>query len=171
MDFFDVVENRYSCRAYLDRPVEDEKLEKIMEAARLAPSASNRQEWRFIAVTDSEKRKKLAAIAHDQQFVGEAPAVIAACAVTDNHIMSCGQPCYPIDVAIALEHVALAATALGLATCWIGAFKEEPAKKLLGVPADVRIVELMPLGYPADKIRPKSRLSLDEVFIREKWQG
>lgn len=169
MDFFEAVKSRYSARAYSDRPVEDDKLTKVLDAARLAPSASNRQEWRFIAVRDAETRKRLADIAHKQAFVAQAPVVLAACAVTDNHMMSCGQPCYPIDVAIALEHVALAATALELATCWIGAFDEVAAKKLLGVPADVRIVQLMPLGYPADKPRPKTRMRLDEIVMREKW--
>jgi nitroreductase len=171
MDFFDVVKSRYSVRAYSDRPVEDDKLSKAMEAARLAPSASNRQEWRFVVVRDAETRKKLAEIAHKQSFVAQAPVVLAACAVTDNHMMSCGQPCYPIDVAIALDHVALAATALGLGTCWIGAFDETAAKKLLGVPQDVRIVQLMPLGYPADKPRPKTRMRIDEIVMREQWGG
>jgi len=169
MDFFDAVEGRYSVRAYANRPVEEETLRKVLEAARLAPSAANRQEWRFIAVRDPDKRKKLAAIAHKQDFVAEAPVVLAACAASDDHVMSCGQPCYPIDVAIALEHVALAATALGLGTCWIGAFDESAAKKLLGVPAGVRIVELMPLGYPADKPGPKTRLRLEEILMYDQW--
>jgi nitroreductase len=170
MDFFDAVSARYSVRAYEARDVEDEKLEKVIEAARFAPSASNRQEWRFIVVKDAKKRKKLGDAAHKQAFVGEAPVVIAACAVTDGHLMSCGQPCYPIDVAIALEHVALAAAALGLGTCWIGAFDEAAAKAVLGVPADVRIVQLMPLGYPSDKPRPKTRLRLDEILMRDAWR-
>jgi len=170
MDFFDVVKNRYSTRAYQDRPVEEEKIFQVIEAARLAPSASNRQEWRFIVVRDLEKRQALGDIAHKQAFIGQAPVVIAACAATDDHMMSCGQPCYPIDVAIALEHISLAAVALGLGTCWIGAFDEAPAKKLLGVPADVRIVQLMPLGYPADKPRPKTRLRREEILMWDGWR-
>ncbi len=170
MDFFQTVSSRYSVRAYQDKPVEDDKLQRIIEAARLAPSASNRQEWRFVVVRDPEKRKALAKIAHDQQFVGQAPLVIAACAVTDGHVMSCGQECYPIDVAIALEHISLAATALGLGTCWIGAFDEEPARELLAIPPDVRIVQLMPLGYPADKIRPKTRLHSEEILMFDQWR-
>lgn len=170
MEFFEAVDKRYSVRAYSDKPVEQEKVEQIIDAARLAPSASNRQEWRFVVVRDAGTRKKLAEIAHKQEFVGQAPVVIAACAVTDGHLMACGQSCYPIDVAIALEHVALAAAALGLGTCWIGAFDEGAAKSLLGVPADVRIVDLMPLGYPADKPRPKRRLRLDEILMWDKWR-
>lgn len=171
MDFFEVVGSRYSCRAYHEREVEDGKLEEIMEAARIAPSASNRQEWRFIVVSDAGKRERLAEIAHNQKFLAQAPIVIAACAVTDGHVMACGQACYPINVAIALEHVSLAATALGLASCWIGAFEEGPARKLLGVPSGVRIVQLMSLGYPADKCRPRTRLPLAEILMHDAWQG
>jgi nitroreductase len=170
MDFFDVVRSRYSVRAYQDRPVEDETIQEIIEAARLAPSASNRQEWRFIVVKDAAKRKALADVAHKQAFVGQAPVVIAACAVTDGHLMSCGQACYPIDVAIALEHIALAATAKGLGTCWIGAFDEVGARAILGVPADVRVIQLMPLGYPADKVRPRTRFHLEEILMWEGWR-
>ena len=170
MDFFDAVKNRYSVRAYQAKTVEPDKLKRIMEAARLAPSASNRQEWRFVVVTDAEKREDLAKAAHNQAFVGQAPVVIAACALSDGHTMGCGQLCYPIDVAIALEHIALAATALGLGTCWIGAFDEAKVREILDVPPDVRIVELMPLGYPADKPRAKSRLAADDIMMREAWR-
>ena len=83
--------------------------------------------------------------------------------------MCCGQLCYPIDVAIALEHIALQATEEGLGTCWIGAFKEDEVRKILGIPADVRVVELMPLGYPATDGSPKRRLSSEEIVKWEKW--
>jgi len=171
MEFADVVQRRYSVRSYKDQELTDEQVEKVIEAARLAPSASNRQEWRFIVVRDPEKRKNLAAAAHGQEFVGKASAVIAACAVTDGHTMACGQLCYPIDVAIALEHVALAAADMGLGTCWIGAFDEKAVKQILGIPKDVRVVELMPLGYPADKPRPRTRLALDEIMMWEEWKA
>jgi nitroreductase len=171
MDFHEAVKSRYSCRDYQDRPVEPEKLDRIIEAARLAPSASNRQEWRFVAVTDPAKRTALTKIAHGQKFVGQAPLVIAACALTDGHVMSCGQLSYTIDVAIALEHIALAATVEGLATCWIGAFDEEPVKKLLGIPADVRVVQLMPLGYAADKRGPGTRMALRDILMHDEWSG
>ena len=161
---------RYSVRAYEDRAVDEETLRTIIEAARIAPSASNRQEWRFVAVRDADARRALAKIAHDQEFVAQAPVVLAACAVTDYHKMSCGQYCYPIDVAIALEHVALAATDAGLGTCWIGAFDEPQAKALLGIPENVRVVDLMTLGWPADKPRPKSRLPLEDILMLEKWR-
>ncbi|HQK94864.1 MAG TPA: nitroreductase family protein [Armatimonadota bacterium] len=171
MDFADVVRARYSCRAYEDRPVEDDKLQRILEAARLAPSASNRQEWRFVVVRDAAKRQALVKVARDQAFVGQAPIVIAACAKTNGHVMSCGHRCDIIDVAIALEHIALAAANEGLGTCWIGAFFQDKAKELLGIPDDVPVIELMTLGYPADSPKPKSRLALDEIVMYDAWRS
>jgi len=150
MNVMDAIRKRKSVRAYDNRPVEEDRLNAVLEAGRLAPSASNRQEWRFVVVRDAETRKRLAQAAGNQGFVGRAPVVIAACARTDGHVMKCGQPCYPIDVAIALDHMTLAAVELGLGTCWIGHFDERKVKEILGIPDEIRVVELMPLGYPAD---------------------
>lgn len=170
MNVMDAIKTRKSARAYIDQPVEDDKLNMILEAARLAPSASNRQEWRFVIVRELETRKKLAQIAGNQRFVGEAPIVIVACAETDGHVMNCGQPCYPIDVAIALDHITLAAVELGLGTCWIGNFDEKKVKELLGIPEQIRVVELMPLGYPADPSAiAKKRNPLDAIVKYERW--
>jgi len=170
MTVMEAIKARKSVRAFEKRSVEDEKLNAVLEAARLAPSASNRQEWRFVVVRDEGTRAKLAKAANNQKFLGEAPVVIAACAETDAHVMSCGQECYPIDVAIALDHITLAAVELGLGTCWIGAFSEAEVKKVLGIPDGVRVVELMPLGYPADpEAKEKNRLSFDEIIHWEQW--
>jgi len=170
MTVMEAIKARKSVRAFEERPVEDEKLASVLEAARLAPSASNRQEWRFVVVRDEGTRARLAKAANSQTFVGEAPVVIAACAETDSHVMSCGQECYPIDVAIAVDHLTLAAAELGLGTCWIGAFCEADVKKVLGIPEGVRVVELMPLGYPADpEPKDKNRRGLDEIVHWEKW--
>ena len=166
MDVMEAIKKRYSVRSYQDRAVETEKLDSILEAARLAPSASNRQEWRFIVVRDKDIRQRLMQAAKDQTFVGQAPVVIAACAKTDSHVMTCGQQCYPIDVAIAIEHMALKATEEGLGTCWIGAFYEDKVKEILGIPQDIRIVALLALGYPV-KLRPnpKDRLRFKEIVM------
>ena len=170
MTVMDAIRTRKSVRAYLDRPVEDEKLRAVLDAGRLAPSASNRQEWRFVIVREPEMRKRLAAVAGGQSFVGETPVLIVACAETDNHIMKCGQLSYPIDVAIALDHIALAAVELGLGTCWIGLFDEKKVKELLGIPEPVRVVELMPLGYPANPAAiEKRRLPLEKIVKYERW--
>ena len=164
MEVIDAIKTRKSIRAYLDKPVEEEKLDLLMQAARLAPSASNRQEWRFVIVRDAETRKKLIPAAGNQAFVGQAPVVLVACADTDGHLMTCGQACYPIDLAIALDHITLRAVELGLGTCWIGHFHEREVKKILGIPDEIRVVELMPVGYPVDPARiEKKRLSLEEI--------
>jgi len=170
MEVMEAIRLRKSVRAWADRPVEDGKLNAVLEAARLAPSASNRQEWRFVVVRDAGTRGKLAQAACDQAFVGEAPVVIACCAQTDAHRMSCGQECYPIDVAIAIDHMTLAAVELGLGTCWIGAFHEAQVKDILGIPEDVRVVEILPLGYPADaSLKEKRRMPLGELVHWDRW--
>lgn len=168
MDVFQAVIKRYSCRSYDPRPIEDDKLNKILEAARFAPSASNRQDWRFVVVTEPDKRAKLCKAANDQKFIKEAPIVIAACSAS-THIMTCGQPVAAIDVAIALEHIALQATEEGLATCWIGSFHPDQVKDILGIPQDIIVVELMTLGYPADLQKTAKRLPLEKIATFEKW--
>ena len=170
MNVMDAIKTRKSVRSFSDRPIEEDKLQTVLEAARLAPSASNRQEWRFVIVHEAETRIKLAQAAGNQSFVGKAPVVIVACAETDGHVMRCGPPCYPIDVAIALDHVTLAAVELGLGSCWIGHFDESKVKEILGIPKDIRVVELMPLGYPIDPSAiEKRRLSFDTIVRYEQW--
>ena len=170
MNVLEAIKTRKSIRSYKDQPVEESKLTAILEAARLAPSASNRQEWRFVIVRDPETRKKIAQIAGSQEFIAEAPVVIVACAETDGRIMRCGQACYPIDVAIALDHITLAAVELGLGTCWIGHFDEAAVKELLGIPSQIRIIELMPLGYPVDPSPiEKNRFPLSTIVKYEHW--
>lgn len=169
MDIIDVIRNRRSIRSYSDEPVPREVIERLLEAGRLAPSASNRQEWRFVVVTDQGRRAALARAAGNQRFVAEAPVVMAACAETDGHVMRCGQPSYPIDVAIAVDHVTLQAVAEGLGTCWIGAFDEDEAKKVLGIPEEIRVVELLTVGYPAKPPARRSRLPLKKLIHWETW--
>jgi nitroreductase len=172
MDVYEAIRSRYSCRAYLDKDVAEETLTKILESARLAPSASNRQEWRFVVVREAQTRGKLMGAAKGQKFVGQAPVVLACCAETDGHVMTCGHQCYPIDVAIAIDHITLLAAAEGLATCWIGAFFEDQVREILGIPENVRVVELLPIGYPADSApESKSRLTLEEIIKRERWEA
>jgi nitroreductase len=169
MDVMEAIRKRRSIRSYQDRPVEEEKLRAVLEAGRLAPSAKNLQEWRYVVVRDPELRARMPEVANGQKFVGEAPVVLVACAKTDGHRMSCGELSYPIDVAISLSHIALKATEEGLGTCWIGAFDQAAAKKLLGIPDDVRVVELMPLGYPASEPAARPRRELDEIVMYDKW--
>ena len=170
MDVYEAIRTRKSVRAFQDRPVEEMLLLRVFEAARLAPSARNGQEWRFVAVRDREVRRRIALDAARQPFIGEAAVLLACCALTDGRIMRCGQAAYPIDVAIAMDHLSLAAAAEGLGTCWIGSFDEDFVKDILGIPAPVRVVQLMPLGYPVDAAPvAKDRLSLEQILRRERW--
>jgi len=170
MEVMEAILSRKSVRAYLDKAVEKEKLDRVLEAARMAPSAGNRQEWRFVVVTDAEKRRRLAEEAAGQRFLAGAPVVIAACAQTDGKIMRCGQACYPIDVAIAIDHLTLAAVAEGLGTCWIGSFDPELVRQILGIPQEIVVVELLPLGYPADPAAVrKSRLPVETIVHYDSW--
>ena len=170
MEVYDSIRIRKSVRAYLDKPIEREKLGRVLNAVRLAPSAGNRQEWRFVVVTDPEKRRRLAEEAAGQRFMAEAPVVVAACAETDGKIMRCGEACYPIDVAIAVDHLTLAAVAEGLGTCWIGSFDPDTVRRILEIPEQIVVVELLPLGYPKDpKPVTKSRLPLETIVCYEKW--
>ena len=169
MTVLEAIRNRYSCRAYQDKPIEREKIDNIFEAARLAPSAKNLQDWRFVVVTDKETKRKLAEAANNQRFLENAGAIIIACSNSDG-VMRCGQAVGPIDVAIALEHISLQATELGLATCWIGSFYLQKVRPIVGVPGDIAIIELMAVGYPADKPKEAKREPIENILCYDKWQ-
>jgi nitroreductase len=170
VEVYEAIRTRKSVREYRDTEVEQEKLERILEAARLAPSASNRQEWRFVVVRDQGKREQLATEAAKQPFIAGAPVLLVCCAQTDHHRMRCGIECYPVDVAIAIDHITLAAAAEGLGTCWIGAFDPKVVRRVLSIPESIEIVELLPLGYPADPAPvPKSRHPLKDIVRYERW--
>lgn len=166
MNVQQAIKNRYSCRSYQVKPVPEEKLKKVLEAARLAPSAHNEQEWKFIVVKNSKKKRELSG----QSFVAEAPVVIVAVATDPEHILSSGVPAYALDLAIAVEHMVLQATEEGLGTCWVGAFSQEEVKKVLKIPERCKVVALLPLGFPADKPGPKSRKSLEEIVCYEDFK-
>jgi nitroreductase len=170
MDILEAIRARKSVRAYRDEPVSDEALERIFEAVRLAPSARNAQEWRFVVVRDRETRQRIAVEAAGQPFVGQAGAVIACCAEGEGRIMRCGQAPGPIDVAIAMDHLSLAAVAEGLGTCWIGSFDEALVKSILGIPVSVRVIQLMSLGVPVDPSPVwKQRLDRSQITRFERW--
>lgn len=169
MEILPAIQKRRSVRAYTTQPVPEEHLQSVLEAARLAPSARNLQEWRFIVVRDSAIRAQLAVAASGQTFVGQAPVVIAGCSLNTEYVMRGGQTAYPIDLAIALDHMTLQAAAIGLGTCWIGSFSEDEIRKILGIPAEARIVCLLTLGYPADTPRPKNRRPAAEIIAYERW--
>jgi nitroreductase len=171
MDTMEAIRLRRSVRSYLAKGVEEEKLQQVLDAGRLAPSAGNRQEWQFVVVQDAELRAGLKDAARGQQFVADAPVVIVACAPEHDHVMRCGHPSFLIDVAIALQNMALAARALGLGTCWVGAFDQSMVRGLLGIPASVQVVELLALGYPTEWPEERSRRSLAEIAFHDRWSA
>ena len=161
---------RRSIREYRPLPVEDEKLERILEAGRLAPTARNQQDWRILIVSDPLLKDRLVDEASPRQpFLKQAPLILAACALNPDYVMRCGHPAFLIDLAIVLEHIALQAVREGLGTCWIGSFDEGKAKLVLQVPDPVRIVELMSLGYPARLPDARERKPARELYKRGPW--
>ncbi|TET24025.1 MAG: nitroreductase [Candidatus Stahlbacteria bacterium] len=169
MDVAKAIRDRRSVRSYEKKGIPQDVLLKVLEAARLAPSANNRQPWKFVVVREAAKRAALAKAAKEQQFVAEAPVVIAAVALEPERVMTCGVPTYAVDLAIAVDHITLAAVQQGLGSCWIGAFYQEDVKKLLKIPDEYKVAALLTLGYPRDQARFKNRKSLDEIVCYEKW--
>ena len=170
MEVFEAIRKRNSIRAYSDKPVPEEKLLAVLEAARLAPSGRNSQAWKFIVVRDVELRQALGRATGGQAHVYAAPVIIAAVATDPESLMPCGIIAYPVDLAIAIDHMTLAALELGLGTCWIGAFSQEKVKEILGVPEQYRVVSLLTLGYADEAGRPKVRKSLEEIVCYDKYQ-
>jgi nitroreductase len=172
MDIYEAIQRRTSVRAYLPTPVKDEKLDRILDAARLAPSGKNGQPWTFIVIRDEETREQLVPACKNQKFVAEAPVVIAVCGREELAYQKMGGywNSLPVDIGIALEHLMLAAVAEGLGTCWIGAFIEEEVKRILGVPDSVKVVALTPVGYPSGDAVFRPRKNIEEIVMCERWE-
>lgn len=169
MNVIDSIIERRSIRAYKPTPIEDEKLNLILEAGRLAPSSNNRQEWRFIVVKDEVKRALLIEAAKGQKFVGEAPVILVMCATETERIMSCDQPAYTIDLSIALSFIILEAQELGIGTCWLGAFHSEEVKKILSIPDNIKVVAMSPMGYPNELPAPRPRKPIAQIVSYDKY--
>jgi len=170
MELKEVIKNRKSIREYEDKAIPEDKLLRVLEAARLAPSGANRQAWKFVVVRDIQRRQKLAQAAEGQTFVAQAPVVIAAVATLPEPMMICGVPAYAVDLAIAVDHITLAAVDEGLGTCWIGAFSQDAPRKILHIPSKYQIVALLPLGFPKEPGRPKTRKALKEIVCYETFK-
>lgn len=167
MDVYEAIEKRRSVRTYADRTIDNETLGRILNAGRMAPSGRNTQNWKFIVVRDAERRAALGEAA-EQPFIGQAPVVLAVVDTGGGHVMSCGVPAGPVDCAIAMDHMVLAATAEGIGSCWIGHFNQDACKRILNVPDEHCIIEMLPLGYRAAAgDTPKTRKSLDEIVAYE----
>jgi nitroreductase len=164
MEFSELIRTRYSVRAYKPDPVEKEKLEQVLEAARLAPTAANRQPFQLIVIPTANWKAGLRRIYSREWFL-QAPLVICACAVpAQAWVRMDGKPYTDVDVTIAMDHLILAATDLGLGTCWIAAFDPAAAREVLDLPKGVEPIAFTPLGYPADRLRPKERKALSALI-------
>lgn len=169
MEFFELVQKRYSVRAYQSTPVEADKLQKVLEAAILAPTAANRQPFRLLVLQTQGRAAELKRL-YPRDWFSSAPLVIGICAVAaESWVRMDGKIYCDVDATIAMDHLILAATYLGLGTCWVAAFNPAVARELLGLPADIEPVAFTPLGYPADEWRPKKRKSLTELVKYERW--
>jgi nitroreductase len=185
MDLFETIMTRRSVRKYQDKPVEEEKLQAVLEAVRLAPSWANLQCWRMVVVKDKNMRQKISDLSYVESFfapkgykanpskkaLAEAPVVIVLCADPTNSGMLWEQQYYLVDCGIASENLMLAGRAQGLGTVFVGVYDEEKIKSLLHIPANVRVVGLFPLGYPLEegKVGP-ARKPLDEIRFFETWK-
>ena len=170
MDFSELVQTRYSVRAYKAEPVSEEQLQAVLDAARLAPTAANRQPFRLIVISVAGREEELKQIYHRDWFV-QAPYIICACGVPEeNWVRVDGKNYNDVDVTIAMDHLILAAADLGLGTCWIAAFDPDAARRVLNLPEGVEPIAFTPLGHPADHARTKKRKPLEELVRYERWE-
>lgn len=171
MDVFEAIKGRRSIRAFKAAEFPAETVEKLIDAARWAPSAGNIQPWEFIIVRKPEIKRKLAKAALGQSFIEEAPVVIVVCADEERSARGYGargRNLYCLqDTAAAVQNIHLAAYALGLGTCWVGAFREDEARETLKIPEGIRPVAIIPVGYPAETPSPRSRRPLKQIIHYE----
>jgi nitroreductase len=165
MSVLEVIQKRRSLRKYKGNSIPEDVLQRVLEAARLAPSGKNYQPWKFIIVQDKELKEKLAQASAEQFFMAEAPIIIVGCGFPDDSYSRMGRymKSWPVDVTIALEHLILQAAEEGLGTCWIGSFEETEVKSILNIPENVRVLALIPLGYPDETPPYRGRKRLDEI--------
>ena len=178
MDVLEAIKTRRSVRSYSSKPIPAAVLDRMRQVLRWAPSACNFQPWRFIFVTDAELRRQVARAAFDQLWIADAPVTVVGCGLAEQAYKSMGGygNSADIDVAIALDHLTLAAVAEGLGTCWIGAFDEGQIMRLLEIPQRAKPVAMTPLGYPAspDLIAPlddSDRKPASEIFSTDRYSA
>ena len=173
MDFKDLAQRRYSVRSYQSTPVDRELLLKVIGAALLAPSAVNFQPWKFVVVTDPELLAQLHGCYHREWFK-TAPACIVAIGDHDKgwHRPTDGKDYTDMDVAIAVDHLMLAATEIGLGTCWICHFNAEKCAEIFDLPANFEAIAMIPIGYPnSETIPEKKRKTLDQTVLWNKFEA
>jgi len=169
MEFSELIQQRYSVRAYRPTLVEEGKLQEVLEAARLAPTAANRQSFQLIVIKTAGREEDLARIYKPKWFI-DAPYVIAAVGLPEgNWVRKDGRNYVDVDVAIVMDHLILAAANAGLGTCWIGAFDPDAAREVLALPDEVEPLAFTPLGYADDEPAAKRRRPLTDLVRYERW--
>jgi nitroreductase len=169
MDLLQLVKTRYSVRAYKPDPVGEDELRQVLEAARLAPTAGNKQSFQLIVIQTQGREEELRRIYDRDWFVG-APLIICACGIPSGAWIRDDKKNYSVvDVAIVMDHLILAATELRMGTCWVAAFNEQATREILGLPEEVEPIVFTPLGYPADQPEPKERKPLEELVRYDRW--
>ena len=170
MNFQELIRKRYSVRAYKQDPVEEEKLARVLDAARLAPTAANRQPFRVVVVRTKGRENDLRRV-YGRDWFTQAPLVLAVCALpAESWVRKAdGWNAAEVDATIAMDHLILAAAEEGLGTCWIAAFDPSAAREILGLPADVVPIAFTPVGYPADSPAAKKRRPLADLVRHERW--
>lgn len=163
------IKSRVSVRSFTNKPVSEAQLDRIIEAGRLAPSAKNRQSWRFVVIEDRDVRSRIREAAFGQEFVGQAPVIIALCTTNIEYKMPNGQLSYPIDLSMATSFMMLQAVHEGLGTCVVTTFREEEIKSLLTVPYSMRVVMLLTIGHPSGTSEPTDRLPVERIASHNHW--
>lgn len=171
MDVFEAIRTRRSIRKFKSKSIEEEKLCQVLESLRLAPSACNFQPYKFVVVKDMQIRNALSIACRNQKFIAQAPVIIVGCTYPEKAYKRMGGKgnSHEVDLAIALDHLTLAAWELGLGTCWIGAFSEEDVKKILHIPEEVCVVAITPLGYPDESPEFHRRKSIKELISYDRF--
>jgi nitroreductase len=164
MDTIAAIMQRRSIRKYQPRPISDEDLRAILEAGRQAPSGGNSQPWHFVIVRGEDQKRRLAEACSGQVWMANAGAIIVGLGKPSEN-----EEGYSVDVAIAMENMIIAATALGYGTCWIGDFSEAQIEEVLGVPDDLPVVALTPVGMAAEKPDPRPRMAMAEFASAERY--
>ncbi|MBE3063927.1 MAG: nitroreductase family protein [Spirochaetes bacterium] len=169
MEVLPEILGRRSVRSFTSKALDRDQVERILEAGRLAPSAKNRQEWRFVVVQKKETRQRIMEASFNQEAVGQAPAIIAVCTTNIDYRMPNGQLSYPVALAFAASFMVLQAVHEGLGTCCMTTFDEQEVREILTTPFSMRIVLLLLVGYPAETPEPTPRKPLRQVSGRDHW--
>ncbi|MCL2294758.1 MAG: nitroreductase family protein [Spirochaetes bacterium] len=169
MEILSEIKNRISVRNFKDTAIKKDVMSRILEAGQLAPSAKNRQPWRFVVIDDPAFKQKIQEAAYDQEYVGKAGAIILACSTNIDYVMPNGQQSYPIDISFAVSFMTLQAEHEGLGSCVVTTYNEQEIKNLISVPYSMRVVMMLLVGYTDEHLIVRNRQPLKRVIAFNHW--